>query len=48
MAFQIYGAEAANFDLVLDEKKGTYVYQEPERRDLPVKAKDDKPKEPER
>ena len=48
MAFQIHGAEAADFDLVLDEKEGNYVYQEPERRDLPAKDKSDKPKEPER
>ena len=48
MAFQIHGAEAADFDLVLDEKEGNYVYQESEKRTLPPQAKGDKPKEPER
>lgn len=48
MAFQIHGAEAADFNLVLDEKEGNYVYQESERRATPAKGKSDKPKEPER
>ena len=47
MAFQIHGAEAADFNMVFDEKKDTYVYQEPEKR-TPPQTKGDKPKEPER
>ena len=35
MAFQIHGAEAADFNMVFDEKKDTYVYQEPEKRTPP-------------
>ena len=48
MAFQIHGAEAADFNMVFDEKKDTYVYQEPEKRTPPPQTKGDKPKEPER
>lgn len=48
MAFQIYGAEAEDFNLVFDEKKDTYVYQEPERPTPPPKTKGSKPKEPAR
>ena len=47
MTFQIHGAEAADFNMVFDEKKDTYVYQEPEKR-TPPQTKGDKPKEPER
>lgn len=54
MAFQVHGAKAQDFNLLFDEKEGTYVYQEPARTvdfvksEPPEKSKGAKAMEPER